>query len=453
MCSTSKNLPLLQHIVSNLDIAIPSNEVITQDSLNALQFVKGTISPKGIIGIRRKAGDALSDLASNIFSSSQQYQRGATYPDIFNELANIIISHFFEKRTIKPEIKDALLIEAEIWNWFQANISTYEFYIPCSISPWPAPSFSMGHVMFVHVQEFAEQERKNLGIMFDITYEQMFETMDHAYASWIAKVEVSGCMQKRAQEIANLSVDVALGGLQLVVPLQHSSRLSRLTGRASPSFVQVVSRSSGKISSGTANQAPGLTMGEGILAHFLKTAQPLVNGVGNRVTAFVVGASAFPFLEQAWADAAYWFHEALAEPLDTIAVPKLETAIEVLLRAENNARCKAKVLKAISAFYGLTKDQPINPHSQLTVEKFATGFVTDRSRILHGTWSTLNHSLRESRPSLTSLVSGLLTAYALQLEQYSNASETIDDIEAFLAWIEVNRQPATSGTTSASEKA
>jgi hypothetical protein len=62
----------------------------------------------------------------------------------------------------------------------------------------------------------------------------------------------------------------------------------------------------------------------------------------------------------------------------------------ILRMVESTSGSKARVLKAIRAFYGLTKDQFINPQSQLTVEKFATGFVTDRSRILHGTWSTLN---------------------------------------------------------------
>lgn len=35
-----------------------------------------------------------------------------------------------------------------------------------------------------------------------------------------------------------------------------------------------------------------------------------------------------PFLEQAWCDGAYWMREAFAEPIETIAVAKLETSIE-----------------------------------------------------------------------------------------------------------------------------
>src|SRR5258708_2187799 len=139
--------------------------------------------------------------------------------------------------------------------------------------------------------------------MFDLTYEGMFKAMTQASASWIATVVVEKCMQKRAQEIGNLSVDIALAGLQLVVPLDHSAQMSRLTGRTIPSALQIVSRSNGQITMGSAHQEPGLSMGQGTLSHFLQTRQVLVDAVSPRVAAYVTGTSAFPILEQAWADA------------------------------------------------------------------------------------------------------------------------------------------------------
>jgi hypothetical protein len=298
--------------------------------------------------------------------------------------------------------------------------------------------------MFMHVQDFASCERQRTGELFDLTYSEMFAAMGRNSANWIATVVIDRCMESRAQEIANLSVDIALAGLQLVIPLDHSAQLSRLTARTIPSSLQSVSRCNGRITMRLSNQQAGLSMGDGALNHFLTTGKMLVDAIGNRVAAFIDGASAFPLLEQAWADAAYWFHEALAEPLDTIAVSKFETAIEVLLRAESTLGSKAIILKAIQAFYSLTGDQCINPQSQLTVEKFAIGLVTDRSRILHGTWSTLNHSLRDSRASLTSLVFTLLSNYALELERYKNLDGTTDNIDDILNSIESHRQEKTN---------
>jgi hypothetical protein len=43
----------------------------------------------------------------------------------------------------------------------------------------------------------------------------------------------------------------------------------------------------------------------------------LVDAIAPGVTAYVTGTSGLPVLKQGRADAAYWFHEALAEPVCT----------------------------------------------------------------------------------------------------------------------------------------
>jgi hypothetical protein len=189
------------------------------------------------------------------------------------------------------------------------------------------------------------------------------------------------------------------------------------------------------------NQEPGLLLGPGTLEHYLKEGSTLLSGVGTQISAFLSRAGDLPTLSRAWADAAYWYHEGLAEPLDTIAVPKLETAIEVLLRSESSSGSKTRVVEAIEAFYALKPDDFINPNSQTTVKQFAAGFVRDRSRILHGTWSTLVHSLRASRGSLESLVVGVLAGYVFELQAYCAAPGSTDDLDQFLSFIK-NRRAA-----------
>ena len=79
----------------------------------------------------------------------------------------------------------------------------------------------------------------------------------------------------------------------------------------------------------------------------------------------------------------------------------------------------------------------INPQSQTTVEQFVQGFVRDRSRILHGTWSTLLHA---SRPSLTTLARDLLTLYSLSLDQYIASASPKDNIDLFLDFVDAQRK-------------
>jgi hypothetical protein len=211
----------------------------------------------------------------------------------------------------------------------------HELYVPCILSPWYAPPFTIDPVTFTHIRGFVVQGGAGMGIMFDTAFEQVFHEMSGQDAHWMATIEIDKCTKDRAWELEELAVGIVLVGIQLVVPLHHSQHMARMTARTIPRYRQAVSRSNGAVSVGGANQQPGLSMGEGTLEHFLANGNRLLQAVGPRITSFLARGGNLASLEQAWADAAYWFHEGLAEPLDTIGVPKLETAIEVLLRSES----------------------------------------------------------------------------------------------------------------------
>jgi len=446
-------LALLQHIVKNLHVEPWKKDgPLNQDQLRALQLFTGKIGPKGIVGIRIEAAESVSQLSDAIYTTSA-YQRGVTYAAVANKLTDTIILNYAVKSNAAIGGNDMSFVEKEVDDWFKAQIASHEFYIPCFITPWHGPAFSIGPVHFTHVQDFAPAERAETGPMYDLTFGVVFEQMGRAAANWIATVKVEDCTKERAQEIANLAVDIALAGLQLCIPEDDARHMARMTGRTMPVFSQAVSRSAGNLSAGLTNSEPGRAFGPGFLEKRLADTKPVIDSVGGRLATFISGKAGLAELEQAWPDAAYWFHEGLAEPLDTIAVSKLETAIEILLRSESTKGSKARVLKAIEAFYGLKSEDFINPQSQTTVEQFAQGFVRDRSRILHGTWSTLNHSLRASRPSLTTLVRDLLAQYSIVLDRYAVAAAPNDDVEAFLSFIDAERQAATKPSAPATATA
>jgi hypothetical protein len=164
-----------------------------------------------------------------------------------------------------------------------------------------------------------------------------------------------------------------------------------------------------------------------------------LDAIGRRIAAYIGGTAVLPKLEQAWADAAYWFHDGLGEPLDTIAAAKLETAIEVLTGGEHMSGSERRLLRAIKAFHGVGPDQLLSSQSDLTVKQFVKRFVEHRSRILHGNWSTLNTHLGDNRPYLTLLAQSLLTHYAVELDAYATAPRALDKMDEFLAAVERRR--------------
>ena len=117
----------------------------------------------------------------------------------------------------------------------------------------------------------------------------------------------------------------------------------------------------------------------------------------------------------------------------------METAIEILLRSENTSGSKARFVRSIRAFYGLEPNQLVSPQSNITVDAFAKDLVRDRSRILHGTWSTLSHPLHISRATLSIFARDLLIRYGLEIDTYAAINGASDDVEKFLAYVETKR--------------
>jgi hypothetical protein len=160
-----------------------------------------------------------------------------------------------------------------------------------------------------------------------------------------------------------------------------------------------------------------------------------MGAVGEITVGFVSDTFRLSRLEQGWCDAAYWFHEALAEVVDNIAVTKLETALEVLCHSKSAKLSTGRVLTVMRCFFNLKPENPIAPGSKLTTRHFAKNLVEDRSRILHGTWSTLSKRLGSSRQGLEGFVATVLRMAAIKLDDYARTDAPADDIDAFLTWI------------------
>ena len=177
-----------------------------------------------------------------------------------------------------------------------------------------------------------------------------------------------------------------------------------------------------------------MTIGRGMLPDILQKAAPVFAAVGNVVRSFTSGSFRLPVLEQAWCDAAYWLHQALAETIDTIAIAKLETALEVLIRTESSRGSEQRMLEILSAFFELGSDDPIAPGSPLSARQFARNVVRDRSRILHGTWSTLN-ARGIDRAGMEGFVVTVLRTAVIELQAYAHSAGPADDVDEFLSWV------------------
>lgn len=266
-------------------------------------------------------------------------------------------------------------------------------------------------------------------------------------AAWVAVVEITGRAENESTAAADIAVDIALGALQAAAPGLNIRNIARATARVPALWRVDVRMHSGQIRQGTSNRTPALAIAPELFAHVISNeiSQQLAM-MGRRLTEYLGTTSTVPLLDEAWCNAAYWFHEACAEPLDTVAVVKLETAIEVLFRAEDMRGSKSRLKHSFNAIFGLAEED-LFPGSGLTVEQFILNITTARSRVVHGTWPTIHTDLPGykkqppvSRGAVEMVASRLLIEVAHHIDAYVRAGETADDTDSLLSWIKSQRK-------------
>jgi len=434
----SREIGLLRTLAIHLERRPLPYERLTQAALRreGLGHVRETAT--GVIAIRMPGHHALTDLTDCVLDQIPGLERGAKYADVEAELFNFIES-FVDREPSSIGNIDAEVLFARLANWFAVRAMPRRVFVPCLITRTPAPRFEIGPVTFefsdrIATSDFYPESRGDEGIFDRHVFDEIVQWMRDEEAHWLARVHVDGCEQKRAEEIAELAVDLVIVALQLAQPYLDTRTMARLDARRGTSHKRTLSEADGYFSGGWARKEPGMSIGQGTLPEIMRQAAPVFTAVGNVVCSFATGSLRLPVLERAWCDAAYWFHQGLAESIDTIAITKLETALEVLVRAESSKGSERRMFEILSAFFGLEPDDPIAPGSTLTARQFARNVVRDRSRILHGTWSTLNVRGID-RAGMEGFVSTVLRTAVIELEAYTHLAQRSDDIDHFLDWV------------------
>jgi len=379
---------------------------------------------------------------------SPEYHRGARYRTLTEAILNASMEKFTGRAPDSIATADLAALKAAVQEWFKQNVVPRCYVVPCSLMPdlggFPnARPFTIGPVAFRHISNLlnARNSTGPEGRMLDeISYGPLLRAMNERHATWVGEVEIDGCEETRASEIADLAVDIALVGIQLVVPRNYSRNMARITGRTSPPFVGSVYRAGSQTHGGMHWLIPGHGLSGGAFDEMMSKEVDIIRSVGGRVEAYVRGGSKVPKLEQAWCDAAYWFHEGLAETLDSIAVAKLETAIEVLLGAESSSKSEKRLCEALHAFHGVNENDPIATEPSVSIKQYVKGIVGPRSRFLHGTWSTLGENAEATRADAEALSWGLLRLSSLALDRYGASNSPVDSATAFLDWINAERE-------------
>lgn len=395
------------------------------------------------MAIRMPGHRAFAELSECLIETLPAMARGVIYSQIEDKLF-AFIQPCIGRRPEEITSRDATKLVTHFQQWFMERSIPRRVLIPCAISPNAAPRFNIGPVVFEFIDRIATSDfrpKSENNTSLDLHgFNALLQWMREGGANWLARVTVEDCESKRAQEVAELAVDFAIVSLRLAAPNLDTRSMTRLDARRGPPQKRTLSEAEGIYYASWTRLEPGMVLGSGTLPFVLVKAAPIFTAVGNAVSSFASGVFRLPKLEGAWCDAAYWLHEALVETIDAIAIAKLETALEVLVCAGNSAGSERRITQILRAFFSLKPEDPIYAGSLLTARKFAANLVRDRSRILHGTWSTLN-TRSINRNGMERFVINVLRKAILELEIYAQGTGRVDAIEDFLDWVTVRKAP------------
>ncbi|PWB90051.1 hypothetical protein C5688_12035 [Methylocystis sp. MitZ-2018] len=435
--SMAQEVGLLRKLAEHLERRPPPLKRLTQALLRMQGLGHVHETAGGMTAIRMPGQYAFTELTNCLLDRLPAMERGAIYADVQTELFDFIESYVGrEPSTIGNQEAEALV--AHFANWFAGKSQSRRVFVPCIISRIPASRFEIGPVTFEFIDNIPNGDFYPHGGESPTwtwrAMDDLIHWMREGQADWLARVAVDGCERGRAEEIGELAVDLAIVSLQLSAPYHDTRTMARLDARRGTTKKRTLSEANGSYRGSWTIKEPGMVIGAGALTAILQERAPIFAAVGNVVRSFASGSFRLPGLERAWCDAAYWLHQALAESIDSIAIAKLETALEVLLRVESSKGSTKRMLEVLDAFFNLEPDDPVVKGSLLSAQQFARNVVRDRSRILHGTWSTLN-ARGIDRAGMEGFAITVIGEAALHIEEYAHSTGAADDINEFLGWV------------------
>jgi len=386
------------------------------------------------VGFNRAGVLALRQLVKLVRANNRRYMKEVGSSVLTDKLAEELKDRWLDRgRFDRPDVK---IVDKRLTDWLDSFADRRTHFIPCSILPERASSFVIGGVRFVHLDEF-DPTCHGLKTMADDPHPLKFWMDQHGF-DWIAIVQVENYETSRAKEVAEIAVDLSLAVFQVLLRDPLGRNIARATGRTVlPIKPSLIADEQGHWTFGRKSTEGLLGATRKVFEEMLETASGDIERMGRVINDVHLGKAALPKLHQSWCDALFWFHEGVSEPLDTIAIAKLETAIENLFAAESSKKSKARLLQGFNHLLGMGKSDLFDTTIPVSVGEFVDAVVTTRSRILHGTWSTLaGDDIEIERRDVARLAQNFLLLFSRALGAYSKSGATPpDNIDQFLAWL------------------
>ena len=147
-----RELGLLRVVVEGAEKRAIHIDDATSDYLRSEGMVWALPTSSGVVVFTRVARDAFDDLAEALVKECPGLDRGIAFRRIRREIFNMIENRIGSDPALLRSDNVADLL-AQMKRWLRQQTEPREVFVPCAVSPWPAPEFAIGPVRFIYVND------------------------------------------------------------------------------------------------------------------------------------------------------------------------------------------------------------------------------------------------------------------------------------------------------------
>jgi hypothetical protein len=227
----AKEVGLLRTLAANLASMPPLTGL---DRLRPQEFTRQR--HEGRIVIQPPGRAAFIELSETIVRHFPAMERGTIFPNLQSELFTVLADEYVDRYPPTIGATEVSSLHDHFARWFEESAKPRRVFIPCFVSRWAAPHFSIGPVLFTFIEQFAQSEfyprgDDQIAAVARLGFDQMLTLMRDSPAHWLACVQIEECERDRAQDVAALAVDLAIVALQLAAPAHGTRTMARLDAR------------------------------------------------------------------------------------------------------------------------------------------------------------------------------------------------------------------------------
>ena len=251
--------------------------------------------------IRKPSTAAFFEFLDGLIRRFPAVALGTVFADVRKELIKALTDYVGrDAALIGPG--DVAALDTHFEKWFGRLAAPRRVFVPCVISPWAAPRFSIGPADFVFIDDLLSSDfyPPAEDLLGRYEFERMLAAMQEGRANWLARISVEECDRFKAEEIGALSAALAIVAIQLAIPLPWGMRnMGRLDACRGLAERRTISEAAGLYVGSWSRVEAGISIGTGILADALQDTMPVIKAVGSLVKSFASGRYRLPKLERA----------------------------------------------------------------------------------------------------------------------------------------------------------